>query len=151
MIRIDMWVRLHADLWSEAAGSDPGDAARDACWYLSDARDSIPHIGEDGCPADLRTLPGWSEEQDILGGVEIRALWRVDCPAADWITWRADPACCTAAHTVPPGKARQDLARTVIDGMAGMALFVDSHAVVTLRSPWRQVYDHRQWAARPST
>ncbi|MFJ6136448.1 hypothetical protein [Kitasatospora sp. NPDC092286] len=147
-IRIDLRVSLHADRWSEAAGSDPADAARDACWYLSDAACSIPHLGEDGCPADLYALPGWIEEQDLLGAVDIGTRWNVECPAADWITWRADPAFHADWHTIPPGEARQDLARTVIDGLASMALIADSRAVVTLTRPWHEVYDHRE-QARP--
>lgn len=147
-IRIDLHVSLHADQWAEAVGRDPADAARDACWYLSDAASSIPHLGEDGCPADLYALPGWTEEQDLLGAVDISTRWIVECLAADWSSWRADPAFHTERQTIPAGEARQDLARTVIDGLAGMALIADSGAVVTVTRPWREVHDHSR-RARP--
>lgn len=130
-----MRLTLHADDWAEAAGSDPADAARDACWYLSDALQSLPHLGEDGCPADLRTVPGWTEEQDILGAVDITARWRVDCAAADWIAWRTDPGPYLDGHAVVRGRAREDLSFIVVEGLACMALLEASRAVMTLRHP----------------
>ncbi|MFD4394398.1 hypothetical protein [Kitasatospora sp. NPDC058478] len=147
-IRIDLHIGLDAERWADEAGADPGDAARDACWYISDARDCIPHFGEDGCPAFLRALPGWTEEQDILGAVEIRTLWRAECPAADWIAWREHPGPYISGHTVPPGKAREDLARIAVEGLVGMSLLADAHAVMTLTRPWEQVYDNH-WRTHP--
>nr|BEK65656.1 hypothetical protein KPHV_28830 [Kitasatospora purpeofusca] len=147
-IRFDLHVTLDAERWAKEAGSDPGDAARDASWYLSDARDCIPHIGEDGCPADLRTLPGWTTRQDILSTVDIHTRWALDCSSAGWIAWRQNPGPYLTGHTVPPAEARADLARTAIEGIAGMALLTDAHAVMTLLRPWRQVYDQK-WRTRP--
>ncbi|MFJ8430380.1 hypothetical protein ACIQ9P_03650 [Kitasatospora sp. NPDC094019] len=149
-IRIDLHVTFDAERWGGEAGSDPGDAARDASWYLSDARDCIPHIGEDGCPAFLYALPGWTTDQDILGTVEIRTLWRVNCPSAEWIAWRENPGPHLTGRSISPGLAREDLARTAIEGIAGMALLADSHAVMTLLRPWHQVYD-QQWRTRPGS
>ncbi|MFD7639617.1 hypothetical protein ACFV4P_03095 [Kitasatospora sp. NPDC059795] len=149
IIRIDLRVDLHADDWAEAAGTDPSDAARDACWYLSDALESLPHLGEDGCPAYLRALPGWSEEQDLLGNVEITSHWHLECPAADWEGWRADSGDWLDAHTVPLGRVREDLTVTVVEGLVSMSLFSESRAVMTLTRPWRQTYDHRWRTTRP--
>ncbi|MEU8919549.1 hypothetical protein AB0D10_01260 [Kitasatospora sp. NPDC048545] len=150
IIRIDLSVALHADAWAEAAGSDPADAARDACWYLSDALGSLPHLGEDGCPAYLRAIPGWSEGQDLLGNVEITSRWHLECPASDWAGWRADPGDWLSANTVPPGRAREDLTVMVVEGLVSMALFSETRAVMTLTRPWQQTYDHR-WRTRPDT
>ncbi|MEU5385962.1 hypothetical protein [Kitasatospora cineracea] len=144
IIRIDMQVALHADAWADAAGSDPADAARDACWYLSDALESLPHLGEDGCPAHLRNVSGWTEEQDLLGNVDITAHWHLECPAADWTGWRADPGPWLDGHTVPRGTAREDLTVLVVEGLVSMALLSESRAVMTLTRPWQQTYDH-QW------
>ncbi|MGW4691037.1 hypothetical protein ACWEO1_01455 [Kitasatospora cineracea] len=148
IIRIDLRVDLDAERWGEEAGTDPADAARDACWYLSDARDCIPHIGEDGCPAHLRVVPGWEEDQDLFGAVKIRSLWQVHCSAADWIAWRESPGPTADGFTVPRGQARQDLARTVVEGLVWMSLFADAQAVMTLVHPWQQTYDHAR-KARP--
>ncbi|MGW7579691.1 hypothetical protein ACWGKU_05145 [Kitasatospora sp. NPDC054768] len=147
-IRIDLHISLDAERWAAETGSDPWDAARDACWYVSDAGDCIPHLGEDGCPAFMRAVPGWTEEQDLLGAVEIRAMWLLECPADDWIAWREDPGPYGTAYTVTPGKAREDLARTVVEGLASMAQFADSQAVMTLTRPWHQIYD-THWRTHP--
>ncbi|WP_327073170.1 hypothetical protein OG196_14080 [Kitasatospora purpeofusca] len=154
IIRIDLRVDLQADAWAEVAGSDPFDAARDACWYLSDALESLPHLGEDGCPAYLRAVPGWSEEQDLLGNVEITARWHLECPAVDWTGWRADPGGWLDAHDVPRGTARDDLTVTVVEGLVSMSMLAEARAVMTLTHPWQQTYDH-QWrvsarASRPA-
>ncbi|MFE2346164.1 hypothetical protein [Kitasatospora cineracea] len=149
-IRIDLRVDLQADDWAEAAGSDPSDAARDACWYLSDALESLPHLGEDGCPAYLKVVPGWSEEQDLLGNVEITSSWLLECPAADWTSWRADPGGWLEAHDLPRGTGRQDLTVMVVEGLVSLSLFSESRAVMTLTRPWRQVYDHQWRTARPA-
>ncbi|KDN85702.1 hypothetical protein [Kitasatospora cheerisanensis] len=154
IIRIDLRVSLDAERWGEEAGTDPADAARDACWYLSDARDCIPHIGEDGCPADLKLMPGWEEDQDLFGAVKIRSLWQVHCSAADWIAWQENPGPTSDSFTVPAGRAREDLARTVVEGLVGMSLFMDAQAVMTLVHRWRQSYDHARKTRpnrRPST
>ncbi len=147
IIRLDTrWV-LNADRWAEAAGTDPGDAARDAAWHLSDALESIPYLNTDGCPADLQALPGWGVDQDILGTVTIEAPWAVECPAADWVAWRADPGFYDQAFDVPEGRAREDLTRIAVEGMVSLGILSEAQAAMTLTHPYRYVYDHA-WRTR---
>ena len=130
--------------WVNAYGGDEGTAARDLSHYLSDANSCLPSTGEEGGPAFVGSRD-WRVEHtaDLFEDtVRIHCTWAAECPAEDWITWRAAPRY-RAAVQVPDGRAREDMARVIAEELFTMGLLSEAQASMTVRYPYHQHYEHR--------